>query len=264
MPKVREIRDYLEMRVPSSLKMDYDNVGLLVGEPDCDVIRALVSLDITPRVIDEAAEHGAQLIISHHPVIFNPLKRVIASDSEGKKIISLIQKRISAICLHTNLDAVSGGVNDALMAAIGAKADGILDEMGKDEFGNALGIGRTGALDEPKEFTEFLKACKAALNTKGLRYHNAGRKVSRVAVCGGSGGASIQQAFDKGCDTYVTSDIKYDQFLTAAELGINLIDGDHFCTENVAVPVLRDMLLEGFPELDVMISSVHGQTAEFY
>lgn len=264
MPKVKAIRDYFEAKVPSRLKMDFDNVGLLAGETEYNVSRVLVALDITLAVINEAAEHGAQLIVSHHPVIFTPLKRIVDSDPAGKKIISMIQKRISAICLHTNLDSVSGGVNDALMNVLGAKTTGILDVMGTDDRGDDYGVGRIGALDNAMEFSGFLSKCKSALNTRGLRYHDAGRMVSRIAVCGGSGGSSIKQAFNMGCDTYITADIKYDQFLEAADLGINLIDGDHFCTENVVVPVLGKMLLEGFPELDVIISAVHGQTANFY
>lgn len=110
----------------------------------------------------------------------------------------------------------------------------------------------------------FLGKVKDALSANGLRYHDAKIPVKRVAVCGGSGGSMLGDAVARGCDTLVTADVKYDQFLFAREEGINLIDADHFCTENVVVPVLADMLGEAFPELDVHISKRHCQTACFF
>ena len=109
----------------------------------------------------------------------------------------------------------------------------------------------------------FLLFCKAALRTNGLRYYDAGRPVERLAVMGGAGGSSLERAYELGCDTYLTSDIKYDQFLTARELGINLIDGDHFCTENPVIYALHERLNLAFPCVGLRVSQRHDQTAQF-
>ena len=264
MVKVGEIFEYLNRLAPVSLKMDFDNVGLLVGDASERVSKCLVSLDITDEVIDEAACFGADLIVSHHPIIFGAVKSVTADDLVGRKIIALIRNNISAICMHTNLDIAGGGVNDVLMAALSAQPQRWLEPCGTDENGNAVGCGRIGELESPMQFESFLKLCKTALKANGLRYHYAGRPVKKLAVMGGSGGSSLMDAVNAGCDTYVTSDIKYNSFLDAKELGINLIDVDHFCTENVIVPVLADKLIAEVPDVEFAVSSVHAQTARFF
>ncbi len=255
MTTVQDIFDLLDRKAPVASKMDFDNVGLLVGRGGAEVSRVLVALDITDDVIREAAGMGAELIVSHHPLFFG-LKSVTDATWEGERALALAENRIAAICMHTNLDAAEGGVNDALMAALGGTVTGVLDPES--------GIGRIGELPKPMAFSDFLANTKSVLASGGLRYHDGGRPVEHIAVCGGSGGSDVPRAAALGCDTYVTADIKYDQFLLAKHLGLNLIDGDHFCTENVVVPVLRGWLAAGFPGLDVRVSGVHGQTAQFF
>ena len=264
MTKVRDIYDYLNAIAPVSLKMDFDNVGLLVGDYEAEAGRCLLALDITDEVIQEAKNIGAELIVSHHPLIFGSIKSVTADDLTGRKIIELIKNDISAICMHTNLDIAQGGVNDALMNALGASVSSYLEPCGSDAEGNEIGCGRVGELKSETEFAEFLCVCKQALNAGGLRYHDAGKKVKKLAVMGGAGGSSIALAKALGCDTYVTSDIKYNGFLDAKELGINLIDADHFCTENVVIPVLAQKLSKEFTGTEFIVSSVHKQTVRFF
>lgn len=254
MVTVNEISENLNELSPVSLKMDFDNVGLLVGNGAAEVTKCLVALDITNEVIDEAVNTGAELIVSHHPIIFEPQKTVIENDIVGGKLYKLIKNDISAICMHTNLDIAEGGVNDALMAALQCPVCGALDDDG---------CGRVGEYDREIAFEEFLSFCKEKLNTKGLRYYYAGKPVKKLAVMGGSGGSSIVTAAQKGCDTYVTADVKYNNFLDAKELGINLIDADHFCTENVIVPVIEKRLSAAFKDVEFFISSCHGQTVSF-
>ncbi len=254
MATVGDVFAFLDEKAPVTGKMDFDNVGLLVGHSSAPVTRILTALDITDEVIAEASDIGAELIVSHHPLFFE-LKAVSDASWEGQRALSLAEKSIAAICMHTNLDAAHGGVNDALMAALGGKVEAILEPD--------TGIGRIGELDREVPFSEFLPFAKRALASNGLRYHDAGRPVKHLAVCGGSGGSEIGLAAAAGCDTYVTADVKYNQFLEAKHLGLNLIDGDHFCTENVVVPVLHQWLSQAFPDVDVRISQVHGQTAQF-
>ena len=255
MLSVKQILEFISEKAPPETKLDFDNVGLLVGRSDRNVSRVLAALDITDEVIAEAVEIKADLIVSHHPLFFE-LNAVTDASWPGERALTLAENRIAAICMHTNLDAARGGVNDALLAALGCMYSGELDP---DTM-----IGRVGELPETVPLAEFLAEVKSALHCAGLRYHDAGRPVRRVAVCGGSGGGEIALAHAAGCDTYVTADIKYDPFLEAKHLGIDLIDADHFCTENVVIPVLAGWLRGAFPEVDVRISAVHKQTVQFF
>lgn len=264
MVTVQEIYEYLDSIAPVRYQMDFDNAGFLVGDRRAPVSRVLTALDITDDVISEAINIGAELIVAHHPLLFHPLRQVLADDPAGRKVISLAENGVSAICMHTNLDIADGGVNDALMDVLGAKTTGLLEPAGTDEDGTPLGCGRIGFLPEAIPLSEFLPFLTQRLKVSGLRFCSGGRDVYRIAVCGGAGGSMLELAFEAGCDTFVTADIKYDRFLTAKELGVNLIDADHFCTENVVIPVLTQKLKKRFPELDVQMSSVLTQTAEFY
>jgi dinuclear metal center YbgI/SA1388 family protein len=259
---VSDILRALSEFAPPEYKMDFDNVGLLVGDPRAEVGKVMLSLDITSDVVREAAQAGAGLIVSHHPVMFET-KSVRKGDPFTGKIYDLISNGISAICMHTNLDSAAGGVNDALAAAVGLTGTGPLDLAGED--GNGFhGIGRVGTLPKALSMREFLPRLKASLKTNGLRYYDAGRPVSRVAVGGGSCGGYLGLADELGCDTFITADVKYDVFLEARERGVKLIDGDHFCTENVVIEPLRKLIASRFPGLDVTVSNGHHQTAEFY
>ncbi|MBE7017360.1 MAG: Nif3-like dinuclear metal center hexameric protein [Ruminococcaceae bacterium] len=263
MVKVRDIRDFYDSIAPFYMKYDFDNIGILVGFPENAVKKVLVALDITDDVIEEAINYGAELIVSHHPLIFEPLKRITFDDIKGRKIIKMIQNGISAICLHTNMDSASGGVNDALMSALGVKNPEILCPHGNHPDGAPYGISRIGCLEKAYELNDYLSLIKTNLSANGLRYVSGGKNVYKIACCGGAGAGDMFKAVEMGCDTYVTSDLKYDHFLTAKEMGLNLIDADHFCTENVIVTVLRDKLLEKWPDLNVQISKVHKQTIQF-
>ncbi|MGI5979595.1 MAG: Nif3-like dinuclear metal center hexameric protein [Oscillospiraceae bacterium] len=263
MAKVRKIVSYFTALVPPEMKMDFDNVGLLVGANETEVTKALVALDITDEVIDEAIREGAQIILSHHPLYFE-LKQVNDDTLTGAKIVKLLQNGISAFCQHTNLDSVPGGVNDALAKKLGVSVEGWLEGPRFLPDGREYGMGRYGTLTAVLPFAEYLARVKTALCANGLRYWDAGRPVHRVALCGGSGGEFVEAAAKLGCDTLVTADVKHHQFLEAKERGINLIDADHFCTENVVVPVLVDMLKKGFPDISPVVSKTHQQTVQFF
>ena len=248
MPTVREIERYFDEKVPFSLKMDFDNVGLLCGFPDKEVRRVLLALDVTKEVIDEAEALGAELIVTHHPVIFHPLKRVCSDDLEGGRVVSMLQKGLSAICLHTNLDIVEGGVNDALAEALELAVIAPLD------------CGRVTENRSGEGADAFARRVSETLGVSGLRFYDSGEPVKRVAICGGSGGDLVYEAVSLGCDTVLTGEIRYNQWLDGKELGLNLIDADHFCTENVVIPVLCRLLENGYPGLELHVSRCHHQT----
>ena len=156
--------------------------------------------------------------------------------------------------MHTNLDVAAGGVNDILLHLLGAEGEEPLDDEG---------CGRIGYLPEPVALPDFLRQVKTALHADMLRYCSAGLPVHRLAVMGGAGGDSLLTAWEKGCDTYVSSDLKYHQFLDAQQLGINLIDADHFYTENPVIPVLADKLTAQFADVDFKVSERHHAVVAF-
>lgn len=245
----KDIFETLCALAPLSLQLGFDNSGFLFGRKDAAVTKVLLALDVTSAVVDEAIKQQAELIISHHPLIFHPLKSVT-----DEKLLKLARHQIGVISMHTNLDIAQGGVNDVLMAALGAEVTGSLDEDG---------CGRVGILTKAMPMEAFLPFCKSVLETAGLRYYDSGRTVFKLAVMGGSGGDSLETAHRLGCDTYLTADLKYHQFLEAQELGINLIDGDHFCTENLIIPVLARRLRAAFPETEFILSQRHHQVVRF-
>ena len=264
MVTVGMIYDELNTLAPVHYQMDFDNSGFLVGDRDAEVKTVLTALDITDAVIEEAAACSADLIVSHHPLLFHPLRNVLADDLTGRKVLTLARHGISAICMHTNLDIADGGVNDTLMHTLKAEITGLLEPAGTDDDGNPLGCGRIGYLTEAMPLNAFLRFITERLHVSGLRYCDSGKQVHKIAVCGGSGGSMLELAYGAGCDTFVTADIKYDRFLASKELGMNLIDADHFCTENVVVPVIAQAIQGVFPDLEVMISRALQQTTQFY
>ena len=255
MTTVKDIFNKLCEIAPLDLQLAYDNAGFLLGRAEASVSRTLLSLDVTDEVIQEAVDRGAQLIVSHHPVIWEEMKSVTDRCPGNEKILRLIENGVAVISMHTNLDIAEGGVNDVLLALLGAENEGCFDEEG---------CGRMGRLEKALSLSDFLVICKEKLETNGLRYHDAGRPVERIAVLGGSGGSSLIEAWRAGCDTLVTADVKYSVFLQARELGVNLIDGDHFCTENPIIPVLAAKLRKAFPETEFIVSERHAQTACFF
>lgn len=250
MTLINDIFEFLCAFAPLELQMSFDNSGFLVGRKNRPVKRTLLALDITPEVINEAREKGAELVIAHHPIIFSALKNIT-----DEKLLALAQSDIAAVCMHTNLDICDGGVNDVLIRLLSGKE--ALSPLDED------GCGRIAELNEAMCLSDFLSLCKEKLQTAGLRYYDAGKSVCRLAVLGGAGADSLYRAHELGCDTFVTADIKYHQFLDAAELGINLIDADHFCTENPVIPMLRAMLSDKFPEVEFSVSQVHRQLISF-
>ncbi len=264
MASVREVVQYLDHLAPFSLQMEFDNAGFLVGRGDRSVSRILVSLDITEEVAAEAGELGAQLIVSHHPVIFHPVKALTDATPEGRILLGLAERNIAAICAHTNLDAVKGGVNDALAWKLGLTQVEQLRQEGLDPSGRPYGIGRVGtAAGTPCTAAAFAAFVKAALGANGVRYVDACRPVRRVAVGGGACADMMADALAQGCDTFVTADVKYNGFLDAKALGLNLIDAGHYPTEQVVCPVLVEWLSKGFPDVEIFPTQRHKEVFSY-
>ena len=246
---VRDVESTLYNWAPSGLAASWDNVGLLVGAPDREVKKILTTLDITESVVDEAVQTGADLIVAHHPVMnctWHPVQTLRTDDRQGRILTGLVENHISAICMHTNLDAADGGVNDALAEKLGLlQTEYLTDEK----------IGRVGTLKCQIPLVEFTRFVVKSLGCNGLRYTDCGRPVHRVAVGGGACGEYIAQAIALGCDTFVTSDLRYHDFLDTKEL--NLIDAGHFPTEDGVCAAVVDYLQKVFPAATVIKTTAH-------
>jgi len=227
----------LAAMAPPALAESWDNVGLLV-DTGADVTSVLVSLDITEDVAAEAELAGCQLIVSHHPVIFEGLKSLSRRDVAFR----LVKKNISAICMHTNLDAAEGGVNDVLAT--------LMDMHETIPF--AEGCGRVGAV-EPITVEQLAQKAQKRLGAH-VKYADSGKTVRRLAVISGAGGSMFADALAQGADCLLTGEANHHQALDAKRLGMGLVAAGHFATEQPVVPVLADRLQKQLPALRVVCS----------
>lgn len=250
---VQQVLDYVNTLAPVSMKYDWDNVGLLCGSREKTVQTILVALDPFETVCREAIEVGAELIVTHHPLIFHAPRAITEDDPVGRSILLLAAHGIAAINAHTNLDCAPGGVNDVLAQTLGLSGVEVVNPSGVDDQGRPWGLLRAGTVEE-QNLTDFLTRVKQRLHTPVLRYVDGGRPVRRVAVGGGACGDEIPEALAVGCDTFVTADLKYNQFWDAHDLGLNLIDAGHFYTENPVCAVLAKKIQSQFPEAEVILS----------
>ena len=252
---IKELYAFFDEKIPRALSCDWDNDGLMVCANDqAEVARVLVALDITAAVAQKAVDEGYDLVVSHHPLIFHPLKAVAPGDAVVNKVIKLLVSGVSAMSFHTRLDAVEGGVNDVLANAIGLQN---IIPFGKD----GEEMGRIGNLASPMRLREFAEVVKAAMGAKQVQISDAGKLVSRVAVLGGGGAGESGAAAAAGADTYLTGDLRHDQLTEAPERGMNLIQGGHFWTENLVCNRIRELLLEADASLTVDI--INSYPAEF-
>lgn len=254
MTTVKTIADFVASLAPNDLAYSWDNNGLLAGFPEKEVTKVLIALDPFEDAAQEAARWGAQVLLTHHPLIFSPLKAVTDGDALGRTVITLLQNGISAINAHTSLDIAPGGVNDCLAEKLGLED---VTAIGEEKL-LRKGTLSTCTLDS------FLSHVKDALGCEGLRYADGGKPVHTVAVGGGACGGEWQQAVDSGCDTFVTADVKYNQFWDARDNGLTIIDAGHFCTENPVCEKLKAQLEKNFPEIEVRISENHRDCMKFF
>ena len=236
--KIKDIYSFLDERYPFNLKCDFDNCGLLVGDKNAEVTKVVLSLDCVNDTIDFAIKNGANLIITHHPVIFGGIKSV----TEETAVYKAIKNGISVISAHTNLDIAVGGVNDTLCEALGFK--NIENYLCEDGF-----IIRKAQLLRPMSAEELAHDAAKRLGANA-RFTDSGKEIKTVAVCSGSGSDMLNDAINSGADAYISSEIKHNIFVEAAEKNFTVIDLGHFATEKVIVPKLCQVLAEAFTELE--------------
>lgn len=264
MTTVAHVLRYLNTIAPPYMQESWDNCGLLCGRLDQPVQKILVALDPFRNVVEEAVAKNADLLVTHHPLIFGDgLKAVNDSTETGCNLMTLITHHIAAINAHTNWDQAPGGVNDILAARLGLSQVRVIDPQGLDENGREWGLLRRGEVRQ-QPLPEFLSLVKEVLGCEGLRYVSGGRQVHHVAVGGGSCGSEVMAAFAAGCDTFVTADLKYNQFRDGLDLGMNLIDAGHFHTENPSMEGLAGLLQQAFPETEVVFLKQYRDAMRFY
>ena len=250
MATVHEIYDAMQKLAPLELAEHWDNPGLLV---DCggEVHRVLAALDVTPETLEEAARKGCELIVTHHPVIFQPLKALSPADLPFR----LVQRGISAICMHTNFDAAEGGVNEVLAGILGMKH--------WESFAN--GCGRVGEI-EPVPVWQLARQARDALEFKvnpplkttpavPVKYSDTGKPVRRLAVISGAGGGCWQDALAVGADCLLTGEADHHDALDAKRLGLSIVALSHYATEFPALASVAARLREAFPEVEVLLST---------
>lgn len=247
--KIREIYDFIDRIAPYELQMDFDNSGLTIGDADDEFTKALLAMDVTDAVIDEALRCGAELIITHHPLIFNPIKRI----SSKSLVYRLIQNGIGCLSAHTNLDIAEGGVNTCLAKAIG------LENIAYTGM-ECLYI---GTLEHDVNAHELAEAVRDALGCRGLRFADSGEKIKTVAVSSGAGGSAVYDAAGLGADALVTGEIKHHEILDAVRLGVSVIDAGHYKSEDVVFEPLIEKLRAEFPDMEFIKSNDYTDCIDY-
>ena len=250
--KISELVAAMDAWAPFSSAMDFDNCGLLVGDKDAETDCVLLALDLTDRVLEEAARVGAGAVLTHHPLIFRAQKRFTA---EGLPFRAA-RLGIAVIGCHTNLDCAPGGVNDTLISAIGL-----------EKLGDVAGTEGCCAMCEcPEELSEpaaLARRVKEAAGLPCVRLADGKKPVRKVAVCCGGGAGFIDAAVLDGADAMITGDIKYSAAVDAVRAGVTLVDAGHYETERLVLPVVRDRLSELFPDCRFTVAESCCSAFEF-
>lgn len=232
---LKEVLTILDTMAPFKAAEEWDNVGLLVGDPDKEIRTIMVALDPSMEVIEEAKSSLVDMILTHHPLTLRPIKRFDLRDRTVKKLSMLMESKINLVSMHTNLDKAAGGVADELA--------GFLELKDLRE----CGFLRIGSVYPPVSLQSWLQT----LHVGHARIIDAGRKVQKVAACPGSGMDFWSEALQEGCDTLVTGDVRYHAALDAFEAGLNVVDMGHFCSEEVIIRPLADRLRHNLKGIDV-------------
>ncbi len=256
--KVKDIISVIEEFAPLSVQESWDNSGLCVGSPDDDVTSVLLGLDCTPALVDEAVAFGADMIVTHHPLIFKGVRKISPEDQTGEAIIKAIRAGISIYAAHTSADKVLAGVSGAMAERLGLKNVRILDEDG-----DGTGLGTVGEFEVPMTSEEAVAFVKERFGLKVLKASKpVDGKIERVAMCGGSGGSLIGEAMKSGAQLYISGDISYHNFFTGPHFMI--MDIGHYESEIEIVDILFSLIRKKFPTFAVRITQNVNSNPIYY
>ncbi|BBJ28187.1 Nif3-like dinuclear metal center hexameric protein [Athalassotoga saccharophila] len=220
---VKEYISKIEEKFPLALQQSYDNSGIQIEGPNVELHNVIITLDITEQAVERAIQTDAQMILSHHPIFFHPLKSIRSDDFKGRIIYTAIMNSLTVYSCHTNYDAAIGGLNDILARLLEMKECHPLVKI--DEYGN--GIGRIG-LVKRRPIEEFVNFVREKLEVDHVKFAPIGNvEVEKIAICSGSGGDFLKNAIDAGADLYITGDLSYHEISQAVQSGISVIVVDH-------------------------------------
>ena len=264
--KIAELIQFLESHAPLSLQEDYDNSGFLVGDDQRELEKVLISLDVTEEVVEEAINEGAQLIVSHHPIIFSGLKQLTGKDYVQRTVIKALKNDIALYAIHTNLDNVSkDGVNSKIASKLALSNTFVLEENpNKHHGGQQIGAGMIGEMENPMDEKAFLDYLKERMELKVLKHTPlTGNKIKKVALCGGSGSFLLKSAIDNGADVFISADFKYHQYFDA-DGKILIADIGHYESEKYTSQLLLELLNGNFTNFAALISKIDTNPVNYY
>ena len=251
----KEIMQVIEASYPRNAALDFDNVGLLAGRAEKEVNRVYLALDATDAVIDRAVEAGADMLITHHPLIFSPIKKVTDEDFIGQRVVKLIRNDLSYYAMHTNYDVL--GMAPLSEKILEIKDAEVLDETMEDDEGRKQGIGRIGNLEKPMTLEECCVFVKHKLKLGSLKvFGDMGKTVRRIAVSPGSGKSAISVALRKGADVLVTGDIGHHDGIDAVEQGLAVIDAGHYGTEYIFTADMKQFFERKLPGIETVTEPI--------
>ena len=245
---VGDVYNYLDEIAPFNNQDKSDNAGLLVGSYNTEVEKILVCLDVTKKVVAEAIEKGSNLIVSHHPLIYRPISKIVSDNP----LHALIRGNINLIAAHTNLDVAVGGIADLMLERLGfSKSENVILPINPD----GSGYGRVIKLDIPVLAKDLAEKCKTAFDCTVVRYVDSGKALSIIGVTSGSAEESVEVALNVGCDAFICGEVSLDRMLFAADYGLTLVEAGHFHTEDIFCEDLVKRLKSKFKKMDIMKSA---------
>ena len=245
--KLKEVIDALERLAPLRLQDEWDNSGLQVGFPDAEVTRVLVCLDVTEEIVEEAIAKECELIVSHHPLLFKPLRQVSDATYQQRCVVRALSAGVAVYSAHTSLDNAPGGVNHKIASLLGLQELAWLSPKAEEEAGSGL----VGELPEAEDDRAFLERVARTFGVRNLRHSEPdGRKIRRVALCGGAGAFLLREAVRAGADCFLSGEFHYHDYFENG--GVLLAELGHYQSEQFTQDLLRDYLLESCPALEVV------------
>jgi dinuclear metal center YbgI/SA1388 family protein len=260
---VKDILAAMEVVAPFHLAEDWDNVGLQLGSRLWPVKRVMTALDPTPEVVREVMDRQGDVLVTHHPLIFTPLRALDIDRPMGRTLDALLMNRIAVIAAHTNLDAVRGGVNDVLASRLGMDDVAILQPSERDA---SCGLGRIGRIAPCSTLGELAVTVKDRMGLPHIRFAGSpGLQVRRVALCSGSGSSMIDAFLASEAEVFITGDVRYHEAREIEAHGRGIVDAGHFESEHIILDVLTNKINEQMisHELDVIVESCVGERAPF-
>lgn len=252
--KVKELTNWLNGRYPADMAEHWDNVGLLVGDDEAEVSHVFLALDLTEETLDEAIAAGADMIVTHHPMIFDGQKKINNHSFTGRRILKLIRNDIQYYAMHTNYDVLGMAELSADYLQLTDRA--VLSVTAKTEQGEE-GFGRVGNLPRKMTLKECGEFVKETLSLNDVKvYGDPDKPLQKAAICTGSGKSMIKDVLAKGADVYVTGDIDHHTGIDAVASGLTIVDAGHYGTEYIFMNAMKKVLGENFPSLQITCAKV--------